>query len=190
MSNFALARALTTGVTVAALTTGILTVSVAAYAHGTGGQTGGGGPKGMATMTTGKMTTTKTMDHNNRWRRLELATRVMWARHMVASTSERPGVRQGSVAISTDHRARQRTASTEGRAQDGPPFGLRAMDRRTRSEHGRVADRATSIDAFYSFRCRRAALIRFMRQSDTMPWIGSGDEPDRAEASCGILLLS
>jgi hypothetical protein len=51
MSNFALARALTTGVTVAALTTGILTVSVAAYAHGTGGQTGGGGPKGMATMT-------------------------------------------------------------------------------------------------------------------------------------------
>jgi hypothetical protein len=25
----------------------------------------------MATMTTGKMTTTKTMDHNNRWRRLE-----------------------------------------------------------------------------------------------------------------------
>ena len=71
MSNFALARALTTGVTVAALTTGILTVSVAAYAHGTGGQTGGGGPKGMATMTTGKMTTTKTMDHNNRWRRLE-----------------------------------------------------------------------------------------------------------------------
>jgi len=71
MSNFALARALTTGVTVAALTTGIVTVSVAAYAHGTGGQTGGGGPKGMATMTTGKMTTTKTMDHNNRWRRLE-----------------------------------------------------------------------------------------------------------------------
>ena len=59
MSNFALARALTTGITVAALTTGILTVSVAAYAHGTGGQTGGGGPKGMATMTTGKMTTTK-----------------------------------------------------------------------------------------------------------------------------------
>ena len=47
MSNFALARALTTGVTVAALTTGILTVSVTAYAHGTGGQTGGGGPKGM-----------------------------------------------------------------------------------------------------------------------------------------------
>jgi hypothetical protein len=36
-----------------------------------GSQTGGGGPKGMATMTTGKMTTTKTMDHNNRWRRLE-----------------------------------------------------------------------------------------------------------------------
>ena len=63
MSNFALARALTTGVTVAALTTGILTVSVAAYAHGTGGQTGGGGPKGMATMTTGKMTTTQTMNH-------------------------------------------------------------------------------------------------------------------------------
>ena len=72
MSNFALARALTTGVTVAAaLTTGILTVSVAAYAHGTGGQTGGGGPKGMATMTTGKMTTTQTMNHNNHWRRLE-----------------------------------------------------------------------------------------------------------------------
>ena len=27
-------------------------------------------------------------------------------------------------------------------------------------------------------------------QSDTMPWIGARDEQDRAEASCGILLLS
>jgi hypothetical protein len=66
MSNFALARALTTGVTVAALTTGILTVSVAAYAHGVGGPTGGGvkGP----TVTANKITTT----NHNYWRRLEL----------------------------------------------------------------------------------------------------------------------
>ena len=71
MSNFVLARALTTGATVAALTAGILTVSVAAYAHGAGGPTGGGGPKGMTPMSTGKMTTPQTTNHNNYWRRLE-----------------------------------------------------------------------------------------------------------------------
>lgn len=71
MSNFALTRALTTGVTVAALTTGILMVSVAAYAHGVGSQTGGGGVKGVPTITANKVTTTKSMDHNY-WRRLEL----------------------------------------------------------------------------------------------------------------------
>ena len=71
MSNFALARALTTGVTVAALTTGILTVSVAAYAHGVGSQMGGGSGKGMTTITANKVTTTKSMDHNH-WRRLDL----------------------------------------------------------------------------------------------------------------------
>jgi hypothetical protein len=71
MSKSVLARTLTTRITVAALTTGILTLSVAAYAHGTGGQTGGGGPKGMTTMSTGKMTTTQTMNHNNHWRRLD-----------------------------------------------------------------------------------------------------------------------
>ena len=40
MSNFAFARTLTTGVTVAALATGILTISVAAFAHGVGNKRG------------------------------------------------------------------------------------------------------------------------------------------------------
>jgi hypothetical protein len=67
MSNFTFAYALTTGATVAALTTGILTISIAAYAHGVGNQTGGGGVKGVPTITTSKITTTKSMDHNH-WR--------------------------------------------------------------------------------------------------------------------------
>jgi hypothetical protein len=70
MSNLVLARTLTTGATAAALAAGILTISVAAYAHGVGGQTGGG-VKGLTTTTATKVTTTKTMDHNY-WRRLEL----------------------------------------------------------------------------------------------------------------------
>ena len=71
MSNFAFARTLTTGATVAALATGILTISVAAYAHGVGNQTGGGGMKGVPTITANKVTTTKSMDHSY-WRRLQL----------------------------------------------------------------------------------------------------------------------
>ena len=71
MSNFVFARTLTTGATVAALATGILTISVAAYAHGVGNQTGGGGMKGVPTITANKVTTTKSMDHSY-WRRLQL----------------------------------------------------------------------------------------------------------------------
>jgi hypothetical protein len=70
MSNFVLTRALTTGATVAALTAGILAISVTAYAHGSGGP-GGGGPKGMTTGTTGKMMTTNSMNHTSHWRRFD-----------------------------------------------------------------------------------------------------------------------
>jgi hypothetical protein len=71
MSNFAVAHTLTSGVTVAALAAGILTISVAAYAHGVGSQTGGGGMKAVPTTTANKVTTTKSMDHNY-WRHLQL----------------------------------------------------------------------------------------------------------------------
>ena len=70
MSNFVLTRALTTDATVAALTAGILAISVTAYAHGSGGP-GGGGPKGMTMGTPGKMMTTNSMNHTNHWRRYD-----------------------------------------------------------------------------------------------------------------------
>jgi hypothetical protein len=63
MSNFDFARSLTTVIATTVLTTGILAGSVSAYAHGVGNRTGG---SGAATVTT-----TKTMDHNSRWRYLD-----------------------------------------------------------------------------------------------------------------------
>jgi hypothetical protein len=61
MSNFILARPLTTVIVTTVLTTGI---SVSAYAHGMGNHTGGGGTPMAA------VTTTKTVDHHH-WRYLD-----------------------------------------------------------------------------------------------------------------------
>jgi len=128
MSNFALARALTTGVTVAALTTGIVTVSVAACAHGTGGQTGGGGPKGMATMTTGKMTTTKTSQQPVAAARIcrpGLCGLVIWLRLQANCLGCDKGLWRYLLISGRDN---ARLAPKGG--LKGPPFGLRGTDPR------------------------------------------------------------
>ena len=103
MSNFALARALTTGITVAALTTpyGFRRCLCARYGRSNGRRR----PEGDGDHDHGQDD-----DHPNHESPTttgagsSLSARVTQARRTVASTSEQPGVRQESVAISTDRR--------------------------------------------------------------------------------------